>query len=73
MIDNPFSVERKPSKAYATYVKPSDGSEHRILKALDNDNWLVAIRYPCDVDYDVKRMYSDYPPQELYIIASTVE
>ena len=26
MIDNPFSVERRPSQAYAIYVNPVDGS-----------------------------------------------
>ena len=73
MIDHPFSVERRPSKAYATYVNPNDGSENRILKVIDNDNWLVAVRYPWDVDYDVKRMKSNYIKQYLYMIESTDE
>ena len=73
MIDNPFSIQRRPSKAYAVYVNPIDGSENRILKVIDENNWLVAIRYPWDVEYEYKRMEPKYIKQYLYMIDSSEE
>ena len=43
------------------------------VRVIDNDNLLVAVRYPWDVDYDVKRMKSNYIKQYLYMIESTDE
>lgn len=73
MIDNPFSIQRRPSKAYAVYVNPTDGSENRILKVIDEDSWLVAIRYPWDAEYEYKRMEPKYIKQYLYMIDSSDE
>ena len=73
MIDNPFSIQRRPSKAYAVYVNPTDGSENKIIKVINDDKWLVAVKYIWDDDYSIKEMKAHYIKQYLYMIESTNE